>query len=166
MLDHSVQGLLERRRGVPRLVMVASPGDDVVAGAPVVVGIRAGAVAGVPVVVLVVELSSVDNATRKAANVAVSTAPVGSTPSAVWNACSAVVSSSLQMPSIGPVQYPVNVSTVCSAAVCVSSCSAACRPSSASVSSRARWVAASTYPVGGRPLSVCSRLTASTVCGP
>jgi hypothetical protein len=50
------------------------------------------------------------------------------------------------MPSIGPVQYPVNVSTVCSAAVCVSSCSAACRPSSASVSSRARWVAASTYP--------------------
>jgi hypothetical protein len=68
----------------------------VVAGGLGVIGIGAGAVAGVPVVVLVVALCSVGKATRKAAIVAVSTTPVASTPSAVWNACSAVVSSSLQ----------------------------------------------------------------------
>jgi hypothetical protein len=60
-------------------------------------------VAGAVVVVVGTSVTLV-SACWKAASVAASTAPVGSTPSAVWNAFSASVSCGDQVPSIGPVQ--------------------------------------------------------------
>ena len=76
----------------------------VVAGGIIGATVVAGAgVAGGPVVVVGVGGASlVDRACWKAAKVAASTTPVGSTPSAIWNSFSAAVSSSVHTPSIGP----------------------------------------------------------------
>ncbi len=72
--------------------------------------VGAGAtVSGTSVVVAVARSVTAASATWKAARVAASTSPVGGTPSSVWNAWSAAVSSSVHTPSIGPVQKPVSV---------------------------------------------------------
>ena len=82
--------------------MVVAGGGIVVAGGGVVVGVEGMVVAGS--VVVVNKPSRAAMASWKAARVAASTSPVGSTPSSVWKAWSAAVSSSVHSPSMGPVQ--------------------------------------------------------------
>jgi hypothetical protein len=70
----------------------------------VVVVVLALVVGGLAVVVVVGGFLAFSSACWKAANVAASTAPVGSTPSAVWNCFRVSVRSWVQMPSMGPLQ--------------------------------------------------------------
>src|SRR6476646_2226599 len=101
-------------------VSPAGAGAAVVATGGAVAGgaVAGGAVAGGAVGGGVPSWSAA-SACSKAAIVAASTTPVGSTPSAVWKSFNAAVSSSVQTPSIGPVQKPVRVRIVCSCTTCM-----------------------------------------------
>src|SRR3954454_21556780 len=71
-----------------------------------------GASVGAGAVVGVLPGSRLATACWKAAIVAASTTPVGSTPSAVWKSFKACVSSSVQMPSTGLSQKPTSARIV------------------------------------------------------
>ena len=105
-------------------------------------------------------------ARSRAAIVAASTAPVGFTPSSVWNAFSASVRAGVHSPSTGPDQKPARLRVCWTAAVVATDCFSAAPPLAARSDCSAAAVALSTVPVTGSPWDSWSDSTASTVAGP